>query len=56
MNECYGHNMEETEQQEQTTEEEEEEEEDRVETVSRSGEGRGQYNTTNKNTSLVLLN
>lgn len=45
--------MEETEQQEQTTEEEEE---DRVETVSRSGEGRGQYNTTNKNTSLVLLN
>lgn len=51
MNECYGHNMEET--QEQTTEEEEE---DRVETVSRSGEGRGQYNTTNKNTSLVLLN
>lgn len=44
--------MEET--QEQTTEEEEEE--DRVETVSRSGEGRGQYNTTNKNTSLVLLN
>lgn len=52
MNECYGHNMEET--QEQTTEEEEEE--DRVETVSRSGEGRGQYNTTNKNTSLVLLN
>lgn len=53
MNECYGHNMEET--QEQTTEEEEEEE-DRVETVSRSGEGRGQYNTTNKNTSLVLLN
>lgn len=53
MNECYGHNMEETEQQEQTTEEEEE---DRVETVSRSGEGRGQYNTTNKNTSLVLLN
>lgn len=53
MNECYGHNMEET--QEQTTEEEEEED-DRVETVSRSGEGRGQYNTTNKNTSLVLLN
>lgn len=53
MNECYGHNMEET--QEQTTEEEEEEE-DRVETVSRSGEGKCQYNTTNKNTSLVLLN
>lgn len=46
--------MEETEQQEQTTEEEEEE--DRVETVSRSGEGKCQYNTTNKNTSLVLLN
>lgn len=45
--------MEET--QEQTTEEEEEEE-DRVETVSRSGEGKCQYNTTNKNTSLVLLN
>lgn len=45
--------MEETEQQEQTTEEEEE---DRVETVSRSGEGKCQYNTTNKNTSLVLLN